>query len=378
VSRPGAYRRLTRLSRRGLLLRAALLAPECGVPDWREWRRRARLDDLDAEESRLVPLLQSLPGEVLAGDADRERIKGAARHAWARNQTLLRAFEAAHDALAGAGLAPLLIKGLSLALSVYPDSAARPAANVDLFVPREQVPAAVQALRSAGWAATLHPSAELLAARHALTLHDTAGRIVRLHWHALMERLEPKLDAVLFRVVQRTVRAGRVEARIPGVTGQFFHICACAAISTRAQRLQWAADAWHVLRSGGGSVDFALVEQLAVDYRLVVPVREALLFLSEILDAPIPQPTIERLCNVVVDPAEERARRRLCRLEPALTPLPLLWYSWQSQRKRHAPGDPAVGFIRYLCLAFDLEHPAALLPFLAGAGRRRLARLVGV
>jgi hypothetical protein len=360
------------------LLRAALLAPEFSVPAWRELRRVTRLDDLVAEESRLAPLLlHNLPAGELADDADRERIRGCARHAWARNQGHFRAFEVASGALTGAGVEPLLVKGLSLALSDYPDAAARAVADVDLFVPEERVPAAVRTLSAAGWAAALLPSPGLLANRHALTLRDEAGRIVRLHWHALMERMDEKLDEALFGCDLREVRCGRVDARVPGATAQFFHTCARAVVSPAVHRLQWAADAWHTLRARGDGVDFDRVERLALDHGLVVPVREALLFLADALDAPIPRPLIERLLGAQVAPSEARARRRLRLFEPLLTPLPLLWYAWRSRCARRAPGAPAVGFPRYLCMAFDLGRPAALIPFLAGAGRRRLAHRFG-
>ncbi len=369
-----AYRVRTRHSPRGQLLRAALLEKTRSVPAWRAWRSATQLDRLDAEASRLVPLLlHNLPAAELAGDPDADRLRGCARHAWARSQAQLHAFELARDALAAAGIESLLVKGLSLALGAYPDPAVRPTANVDLLFPVGRIAAADTALRAAGWAAALTPSLELITCRHMLELRSPAGQIVRLHWHLLMERPDSALDAAALGSAHE-ITAGRRRVPVPAPTAQLFHLCARALVSPRAYRLQWAADAWHVLSVMESRVDFALIEQLAVEHRLVVPVREALRFLAGVLDAPIPDQTLRRLGEAAVEPAEERGRRWVCRLEPALTPLPLLWYAWRSLRRGRPPIEPGCGFPRYLCLALGLAQRRDLLPFLARAGWRRLGR----
>ena len=62
-----------------------------------------------------------------------------------------RALAAVLDALAAAGIIPILFKGAALAHLVYPDPACRPMGDLDLWLAAAEMPAAVAALQTAGY-----------------------------------------------------------------------------------------------------------------------------------------------------------------------------------------------------------------------------------
>jgi len=62
-----------------------------------------------------------------------------------------RELAAVLDALAAAGIIPILFKGAALAHLVYPDPACRPMGDLDLWLAAAEMPAAVAALQTAGY-----------------------------------------------------------------------------------------------------------------------------------------------------------------------------------------------------------------------------------
>jgi hypothetical protein len=138
--------------------------------------------------------LETSGGEVLAdvlvaagdqiGGAARERalafLRAAAVTAMLRQRVLHRVV----DAFAVAETRMLLIKGVGLAYTVYPEPNLRPAGDIDLFIARESLEAAEAALASAGFARDLEPDTESASMqRHYIRREDDrTAYVVDLHW----------------------------------------------------------------------------------------------------------------------------------------------------------------------------------------------------
>src|SRR3569623_1058390 len=80
------------------------------------------------------------------------------------------------DALAGAGIEPVLLKGAALALTVYGSFVARPMSDVDLLVPRDDVMRAREALLASGWTEGTDNSPEICAGHR----HERRAALVAL------------------------------------------------------------------------------------------------------------------------------------------------------------------------------------------------------
>ena len=127
------------------LLRASLWTGERALDAWGEWRRaEPDLDVIEKGSYRLLPLLYRNLGPQLADDPDIGRLKGIYRRSWTVNQIGLRIGRQGIDALRGAGLDVVALKGAALLDSAYHDRGARPMGDVDLAVPEEHIPEAVQ------------------------------------------------------------------------------------------------------------------------------------------------------------------------------------------------------------------------------------------
>jgi hypothetical protein len=115
-----------------------------------------------------------------------------------RNAALLAQVDEAIDALNGAGIAPLLLKGAAyLKLKIHGDPGARVAADIDLLVPVDAVDTARSALQSIGYGAS--PNCPWRTKHHLVPLvrEDGAGPI-ELHVAAVAEGAQhvlPTADA---------------------------------------------------------------------------------------------------------------------------------------------------------------------------------------
>jgi hypothetical protein len=88
------------------------------------------------------------------------------------------------DALASAGITPILLKGTALAYSIYPVPSFRPRADTDLLVPREQVAKARQVMAGLGYVAPANSGGELLFAQFQFSKEDRHGvqHAFDFHW----------------------------------------------------------------------------------------------------------------------------------------------------------------------------------------------------
>ncbi len=248
-----------------LLLRAALWNGERGFAAWREWRRtNPDIDELEKGSYRLLPLVYRNLGPLLAEDPDAGRLKGVYRRSWAENQLVLKTGRRAIEALHGAGLEVLALKGGALLSSAYRDIGARPMSDLDLAVRAERIEVAVEALEAAGFAAERGNPLPILAVHHSLGFFDDEEREIDLHrglqWRA-------GIDEDLWRqAVPVEVGGAAVLTLCP--PDQLLHVCVHGAGWNPIQPIRWVADAFKVLEAAGADFDWARLVAMGTRGRL--------------------------------------------------------------------------------------------------------------
>lgn len=121
----------------------------------------------------------------------REAIGTRARAEAARELLQRREALAVLDALAAAGVHPLLLKGTPLAYSHYDAPHLRPRGDVDLLVGEDERAAALHALERIGYARTLAVHGALVSAQAGARRIDPLGAVhtVDLHWRVSNKQL---------------------------------------------------------------------------------------------------------------------------------------------------------------------------------------------
>lgn len=248
-----------------LFLRACLHSGDTARDAWERWVAAvgSPLTALgDASLRRLGPLLHhsvrrnGLEVErrlltTLRTASLRENLRAAAVAAETRR---------ALDALAAAGVAPVVLRGVVLAETVYPAPALRHCHDLDLLVE----PAELERARSAVDAAGLHL---------AVSLHTAL--------------LPPGVDEARMRARARPLRLAGVPARGLAAPDLLLHVLGHGPARSRPP--VWAPDAWFLL-TGPEAPDWESVHAARRSARRSV--RAALRYLRDGLGAPVPEEAV--------------------------------------------------------------------------------------
>lgn len=281
------------------ILRVALAPPDRAVEEWE--RLRAGGGDLwDSSASQLLPLLSRALVGAGVDDPDLPRLQTRARSAWFDNQLLFRRLGAALEVLDAAGVTTLALKGVPLALRHYPDASLRPMLDFDLLVDPEAAPAAVAALRNAGWTVEWALDPDFVARTSEVPCRSPDGHgILDLHWRLVpwVGRSWSAADPASWKAaVPLTVGDQATLAQAPH--DLLLHVILHAYRSGPAEVPRWVADVVVLLRSAGDALDWDRFVERVLGARLALPVAAALSYVSVTFEAPVPGSVLARLSGV--------------------------------------------------------------------------------
>jgi hypothetical protein len=277
----------------GAALVVAAVGPiDDAAPAWRRIERAVDVDALHEGMFELLPLVASRVDALDVDDAIRPRLTGIARHTWVRNQTALACARDAGAVLHDAGIAPLIVRDLAVALH-YDHLSHRPVAYVDLVVPATHADRALGALTENGWAPAAPPRRSW---RRTLVRRGGAPDI-RLHRGVPPElgTVPPVDDASTWW--RATVDAGVDGARLQAlaVHDEVLATIARGARAGSGVPLAWLADTVVLLGRHGAAFDWPAFAAGARRTRQTVTARTALHFLGELALVDIPSTVDEML-----------------------------------------------------------------------------------
>jgi len=364
-----------------LLLKACLCQGEEAVAAWQAWKAKGALDNLDPASYRLLPLLYHNLRRHDLQEPAMEPFKEVYQLTWSQNQLRFHRMASLLKALHEAGIRTMVLKGAALVLHNYQDPGLRPMVDFDLLVPTEQALAAIELLAGQGWRPIRRALDSLtetaLSMWHGEGLQGEGGQMLDLHWHMFPESCYPGADDDFWQHAQPVDMSG-VTTNAPHPTDLLLHICVHGAKYRAEPQFRWVADAMSILGSAKAEIDWARLVALATERRLILPVRDALRYLDDLLGAPVPPAILEILHNEPVSPVERLEYRAATRPPGVLGKLPILWtrYVRYAHYMRGAKGGRLrprfLGFPRYLQDYWELENPGQLL---AGVVSKSLDRI---
>jgi hypothetical protein len=290
-----------------LALDVCLRRGPAAVESWERWKRVAGTADLEPGTFRLGPLMYRNLEAHGVRDPDLGRLRGLYRATWCANQLLFRAMLPHVERMQSAGIPVILLKGAALAVLHYGDIGARPMADLDVLVPRDQIEAATRILLASGFArapgAPDRFNATLSRLFHAYTFEDRYGRHLDLHWRLFAapggDEDEPD---VWNATVPMTVQG--LETLALGPADQLLHVCGHGAAWNHVPPLRWMTDAAAVMRTSGASIDWGRLRAGARGCRMVLALRTALRTLERSFDIAAPDGFLASLDEIPVSKAE--------------------------------------------------------------------------
>lgn len=224
-----------------------------------------------------------------AGAAVPEAVRSACQEALTRGMMRVlvatRAMLGLRDALHGAGLPFLVLKGLPLACEIYPHPGLRPIGDLDLLVPRAAVDDALEALRDRGYQPRPGSLPVGFFRRHhfhiTLVREGQRGLPVELHWDTQPSFSLSRIPVAEFWARARPLAIRGADLTVPGREESFLYLSqhlmrhvlsfgprtwddpvGALLEPARRGRLAWIADLQLLARNGPG-LDWRRVEDLS-------------------------------------------------------------------------------------------------------------------
>jgi hypothetical protein len=278
------------------LLGAAIFPDGRAELSWKRWIEEIDFNELDPASYQLLPLV--VRNEALRSliHPSFEKAKGIYRRTWVENRLRWMNLLPVLSGLQREGVSQIVIlKGMAMILAIYRDFGARVLGDLDILIPRNQLPQADSYLRRQGWQANVSRLNLLEAAHlnrwHALNFTLGTELHLDLHWSFIQEHCGA-IDEKIFQSAQSLVCEG-VSLCIPFETDLFFQACIHGLKKSPVPLIRWMVDAMTLLRRG--NIDWERVFTLARMARVSFPLSQGLQFLEREFEAPIPQAVLLEL-----------------------------------------------------------------------------------
>jgi hypothetical protein len=367
------------------VLRAALCDVDTAAREWRALRPALVLDDLrDPEIHRLLPLVHHNLAAVVDDD-DFPRLRGIQRRTWFENQKRIHEVRPTLRQLQDAGVDVLLLKGLPLALLYYADVGLRPMSDVDVLIPYSTFDLALDLLEADGWRdlGLDIPRDRRRRMYHGAGMSHPDGREIDVHWQLALPFVLPHAESEsnddFFRDAV-PIAVGDLDLVTLNPADMLLHIVVHGLWSGSAATARWCADATVITRRAGDTLDWDRLLDQTVRRDLVVPVSNALRFVEDVLDAPVPAAVINELARIEVSPRTRRAYRVILR-DPegpaVLGGLRETQAYWARQSAKWGTRRAVREFPAFLQDNWNLDHPAQVPVEAVRKAVRRVRKTVG-
>ena len=279
-----------------LLLKAALFKADDAKQAWLHWRATTDFErDVDSGSQRLLPLVFHNLLEHRIDDPVMLRLKGMYRKTWSANHFLFRQTARILNLLQEAGIPVMVLKGVPLTILYYRNHALRPMHDMDIMVPISRAWNAIDVLKNNGWAVGDPARLEFfLKHGRSAEFFDADRNELDLHWHPVFEACDDKAGPAFWdRAISLDVAGVQTQTLCPADT--LFHVIVHGLISNNEPPVRWVPDSLMITNQDRYPVDWDRLEDLTARYSVSLQIKEALHYLHNTFDAPIPGAVMERI-----------------------------------------------------------------------------------
>jgi hypothetical protein len=199
--------------------------------------------------------------------------------------------------LRGVGASALLLKGVALAETAYPQFRLRHCHDLDLLVEAEALPAAREALLAAGYRSVVAAGSARGERGTSLALQHEGGLPVNLHT-TLWAARAPDGTLAAFRRRARTIEIDGEGVPIFAPLDMLLHVCGQAGIGAGPGNWTWIVDAAMILRRHSPSAeDWAGLVRIAAESGIAVALAVRFHELAARFDLAIPVGVLDALVD---------------------------------------------------------------------------------
>jgi hypothetical protein len=188
--------------------------------------------------------------------------------------------------------APIVLKGIALAETVYGSPVLRHCHDIDILLPDDDLSRAAVFLTSLGFRTCSAPDSQN---RHLRMVQDSG---LPLEFHSrLFEVPHYQTPVPEIRSRSRSQSIAGVTAHILAPAENLLHVCGHASYSNKRSSLRWVTDAWFIINRHP-DLDWDVLLDCTRRSHLALPLSVMLGYLAESLNSPVPPTFLDRLFTV--------------------------------------------------------------------------------
>ena len=354
-----------------LMLRASLGSGHEAIASRRQWCALVEVENLDSGSWRLLPLLWHNLSRQGIKDPILSAYKAAWQKTWIRNQMLMSETGRVIRALGNAGIQPIVLKGLPLALAYYENPGLRPMGDVDLFVQQDDLDQALRILQESGYRSTFGNFSTERNLKHSAPFSCGDRQDLDLHWQSTRETIVggEKMDFWQTSVV---LDLNGLQVLAPGHADMLFNIIAHGTRWNPISPFRWIVDVRLVIDRAGEDLDWDHVVARSPSRRLRYTLLKALLYLCNELNFPIPKNVLQNLKRLARSMGERLEFFSKTHLWGGFL---AQWFQHTRLRPRQSLFNHMVTFPAYLTALWNLGNHQSLPSAILFRYCRRLRKL---
>jgi hypothetical protein len=284
-----------------LLLRACVFRGKRAIVAWNEWKSTVDMDRVDPGSQKLLPLLYHNLRHFDLQAPEMHTARGMYRFTWYQNQMLFRAAATLIKSFRLAGIQTMISGRAALAALHNKNYGIRPMDNVGVLVPLEDINRAIKVLSDLSWVSTasslpLEFMNRYCAGSFCHPFRNRSGQKIDLRCHLIPGHRDCEADNE-FRENAVIVNIQGISVPAVNPTDQLMRICAKLVMADRGCSLGWVTDAMLILNGSEFVIDWDRLVPFAEKRHLLMILREPLVYLHGVFDAPIPRRILQGLEN---------------------------------------------------------------------------------
>lgn len=274
-----------------LLLKAALLEGQAALTAWEQWKVSVDIETLDTASYALLPqLYQNLLAHGVE-DAHMARLKGIYRRTWYANQLLLKRLKTLLSTLKETGIEAIVLGDAAFSALSSHDGSYRPISSFHLLLRSTDVDLAIQHLTLLNWQV---PASSL--GQQPIHLQDEQKHSLYLQVHLFWAIPQDYTDEQVWRYAALS-SSQDMSGLMLSPTDQLLDVCARTFFKARVAQsvtpnesrpIHGIADALMLIRKSGDDLDWMRLITQAQRYQMILPVRNMLILLQQVLQLSLP------------------------------------------------------------------------------------------